>query len=285
MSPLRQRMIRELELRRKSPRTITAYVTAVAQLAEYYQRSPDKISVEEVRSFLHELIAIRKLAWSSCNQKISGLRFFYEQVLERPFNVRVPARTHSKLPRPLSRKEVQSLLDVTTNQKHLAMLMAAYGAGLRVSEIVNLRIEDIHSDRMLIHVRNGKGNKDRFTLLSPRLLDELRTYWLSYRPESWLFPGWRSDKHLSVSSVQRTFNRAKEKAGLQAVDGIHSLRHSFATHLLEAGVDLPTIQRLMGHTSLSTTARYLHVTNKQLGRVRSPLDLLRLPERDEFPEE
>jgi len=285
MTPLRQKMIRELELHRKSPRTIEAYVTAVAQLARHYGRSPDAIAIEEIRDFLHHLITERKVAFSTCNQKLAGIRFLYRQVLgQEEFSLRVPAKRSGRLPEPLSRSEIAKLLDATRNTKHRVLLMTAYGGGLRVSELVHLQPHDIHSERMLIRVNQGKGRKDRYTLLSPRLLEELRAYWRQDRPQHWLFPGRDSSRPVPVGTVQKIFSAAKQRAGIQHGHGIHSLRHSFGTHLMEAGVPLPTIQRLMGHASLSTTAKYLHVTSQHLDSIRSPLDLLRLPQEKDAAE-
>jgi integrase/recombinase XerD len=279
MTPLRKKMIRELQLHRKSPRTIEAYVTAVAQLAEHYHRSPEKISVEEVRGFLHHVITERRLAFSSCNQKAAGIRFFYRHVLGRDaFDLKVPAKRSGRLPEPLSRSEVARLIEAARNAKHRVLLMTCYAAGLRVGELVRLQPGDIHAERMLIRVREGKGHKDRFTLLSPRLLAELRAYWRAARPRTWLFEGRGRSGPLPVGTAQKVYYLAKQRAGVTHGHGIHSLRHSFATHLLEAGVDLPTIQRLLGHTSLTTTAKYLHVTSKHLSGTHSPLDLLRLPD-------
>jgi len=285
MTALRKRMIHELELHRKSPRTIEAYVTAVAQLAGHYGRSPDRITLEEVRDFLHHLIAERKLAFSSCNQKLAGIRFFYRQVLgQERFDLRVPSKRSGKLPEPLGRREVERLLNASGNAKHRVLLMTCYATGVRVSELVHLRVEDIHSERMQIHVRQGKGAKDRYTLLSPRLLEQLRAYWRTCRPRPWLFLGRDGRGPLPVGTAQKIYYAAKRRAGIERGHGIHTLRHSFATHLMEAGVDLPTLQRLLGHTSLATTAKYLHVTNKHLRGVRSPLDLLRMPEPTDLAE-
>jgi len=285
MTPLRQKMIHELQLHRKSPRTVEAYVTAVAQLAQHYGRSPDAISIEEVRDFLHYLITQRKVAFSTCNQKLAGIRFFYRLVLGQDgFSLRVPAKRSGRLPEPLSRSEIAGLLDATQNSKHRVLLMTAYGGGLRVSELVHLLPRDIHSQRMLIRVNQGKGRKDRYTLLSPRLLEELRAYWRQYRPRHWLFAGKDGSGPLPVATAQKIFSTAKQRAGVQHGHGIHSLRHSFGTHLMEAGVPLPTIQRLMGHASLSTTAKYLHVTSQHLDSIRSPLDLLRLPQEKDAAE-
>lgn len=285
MTPLRERMIRELELHRKSPLTVDAYVKAVAQLAQYYGRSPDAITVEEVRDFLHYLITEKKVAFSTCNQKLSAIQFFYRQVLgQKDFSLRVPSKRAARLPEPFSRGEIAKILDTTRNLKHRALLMTVYGGGLRVSEVVHLQLRDIHSDRMLIRVNQGKGRKDRYTLLSHRLLEELRTYWRAYRPQPWLFSGRDPSRFLPANTAKKIFTEAKQRAGIQHGHGIHSLRHSFATHLMEAGVALPVIQRLMGHTSLSTTAKYLHVTSQHLAGVRSPLDLLRLPEDKDIAE-
>ena len=285
MTPMRKRMIHELELHRKSPKTVEAYVTAVAQLARHYGCPPDRISLEQVREFLHYLIVERKLAFSSCNQKLAGIRFFYRHVLgQEKFDLRVPAKRSGKLPEPLGRREIARLLEAPGNAKHRVLLMTCYATGLRVSELVHLRPEDVHSERMLIHVRQGKGRKDRYTLLSPRLLEALRDYWRAYRPHEWLFFGRDRTGPLPVATAQKIYYAAKRRAGIQRGHGIHTLRHSFATHLMEAGVDLPTLQRLLGHTSLATTAKYLHVTSKHLRGVSSPLDLLRMPEPTEIAE-
>jgi integrase/recombinase XerD len=287
MTPLRQKMIRELELHRKSPHTIESYVTAVAQLAQHYGRSPETISIEEIRDFLHHLITVQKVAFSTCNTRLAGIQFFYHHVLgQEEFSLRVPSKRSGRLPEPFSRSEIAKLFEVTANLKHRALLMTVYGGGLRVSEVVHLRPKDIHSQRMLIRINQGKGHKDRYTLLSSRLLDELRAYWRAYRPQyQWLFPGGgNGDKPLSVGAAQRVFYAAKERAQIQHGHGIHCLRHSFATHLMEAGVPLPTIQRLMGHASLASTAKYLHVTSQHLDGVHSPLDLLRLPQESDVLE-
>ena len=278
MTPLRAKMIRELELDRKSPETVEAYVTAVSQLAQYFGRSPDQLAVEEVRDFVHYLITERQVAFSTCNQKMCGDLFFYRFVLgRRDFSLRVPMKRSGRLPEPLSRGEVARLLEAARTVKERMLLMTAYGGGFRVSELVRLLPTDIHSERMLIRVDQGKGRKDRYTLLSPQLLEELRAYWREYRPQQWLFEGPKPGQHLRRGQRRQSLRRAKARAGIEHGHGIHSLRHSFATHLMEAGVPLPVIQRLMGHTSLSTTAKYLHVTSQHLETIRSPLDLLRLP--------
>ena len=281
MTPLRKRMIRELELRRKAPTTVSSYVKAVEELARYYRRSPDRISTEEIRDYMHFLIVGKKLSYSSCNHKIVAINFFFREVVRRKVNLRVPMKRSGRLPEPLSREEVARLFDTAENQKHRVLMMTAYSGGLRVSELVRLKPQDIHSDRMLIRVNQGKGRKDRYTLLSQRLLDELRAYWRESRPESWLFPNQTRTDHMPTCTPARAFYRLKQRAGITHGHGIHTLRHSFATHLLEAGVDLRTIQILMGHTSLNTTVKYLHVTEKHLEQTKSPLDLLRLPKPED----
>lgn len=281
MTPLRKRMIRELELRRKAPGTVSSYVKAVEELARYYRRSPDRISTEEIRNYMHFLIVEKKLSYSSCNHKIVAINFFFREVVRRKVDLRVPMKRSGRLPEPLSREEVARLLDGAENQKHRVLMMTAYSAGLRVSELVRLKPQDIHSDRMLIRVNQGKGRKDRYTLLSQRLLGELRAYWRESRPELWLFPNHSRTDHMPTCTPARAFYRLKQRAGITHGRGIHTLRHSFATHLLEAGVDLRTIQILMGHTSLNTTVKYLHVTEKHLEQTKSPLDLLRLPKPED----
>jgi site-specific recombinase XerD len=282
MTPLRNKMIRELELQRKAPATVHQYVHAVADLARYYGRSPERISLEEVRSYFHWLLVDRKLAGSTCNLKIAALRFFYREVLgHKHFPLKVASKRPRKLPEPLSREEVRRLLEAAKEQKHRVLLMTAYGAGLRASELVRLQPRHIHSERMLIRVEQGKGRKDRYTLLSQTLLEELRNYWRAYRPGEWLFPNLDKTKPMAVDTARTTFYRVKARARIKHGHGIHTLRHSFATHLLEAGVHLPVLQSLMGHNQIATTMRYLHVTEKHLAKINSPFDLLRLPNTNE----
>jgi len=287
MTPLRQRMIRELELHRKSPTTIKGYVCDVSQLARHYDCSPDRLSVRQVRDFVHHLLTKRHLRPGTCNRKLASIRFFFVEVLRRAdFALRVPSPRSRQLPEPLSRAEVTRLLQAAQSRKERALMMTTYSAGLRVSELVNLRIADILSERQLLRVRQGKGSKERYTLLSKRLLEELRTYWRAEHPRRgpWLFPGQKVERPMSIGTAQRVFYELKARADIRHGHGIHSLRHSFATHLLEAGVSLPVIQRLLGHVRLATTACYLHVTVKHLGKLRSPLDRLRLPRPGDVPE-
>ena len=276
MSQLRQKMIRAMQLREFSPRTQEAYVAAVTGLAKYCNKSPDKIVQEEVENYLLHLRQDLKRSSSTCNVVISGLRFFYEHTIkDESVKLRLPPRKKTKrLPEVLSREEVNRVITSLANIKHRVILMTAYSAGLRVSELVKLRQEHIDSSRMVIRVDQGKGKKDRYTILSQRLLKELRIYYKAYRPENWLFPAKNLTQHISISSAQRIYYKAKKKAGITKTKGIHTLRHCFASHLLEAGYDVRRIQILMGHKSLSTTMAYLHVSRQGLGMVKSPFDFV-----------
>jgi integrase/recombinase XerD len=283
MTPLRQRLVREMQLRQLAPRTIEAYVAAVAGLAKFYERSPDQLQLEEVRSYLHHLIAERHLAPSTSNGQAAAITFFYRHVLDQTsFDLRVRRRRPGKLPEIYSQEELVRLFQAARQRLHRALLMTTYAAGLRVSEVTHLKPIHIHSERLLIRVEQGKGRKDRYTLLSPQLLQELRDYWKEYQPGEWLFPNRKRTTAMCRGTAQRIFYAAKRSAGLQRGQGIHTLRHCFATHLLEAGVDLRTIQLLMGHRSLNSTAIYLHLTRKRLEQLHSPFDLLRLPRLEEL---
>lgn len=278
MTELRKKMIRDMQLRRFADRTQKSYLSAVARLAKHYKQSPDLITEEKARDFLLYLLNERKLSWSSCDVHANGLQFFYRVTLGRPSTFLLPPRKHAqRLPEILSAAEVERLFAAVSNIKHRVMLMVAYGGGLRLGEIVNLKITDIDSQRMMIRVEQAKGNKDRYTLLSQRLLNELRAYWRIYRPRTWLFAGKTPDRQIHESSIQRAMIVAKIKAGIRKNGGIHVLRHCFATHLLEAGTDLRTIQTLMGHRSLETTTRYTRITANRIRHTASPLDLLVRP--------
>jgi len=285
MSTLRKQMEADMVLRGMSERTRESYLAAVAGLAKYYNRSPDQVSEVEVQRYLLHLIEERKLAWSSCNIAVSGLRFVYHTTLKRrEAQFDIPrARAPQKLPQILAREEIARLIELTLNAKHRAILMSAYGAGLRVSELCHLKVGDIDSARMTIRVEQGKGAKDRYTLLSPRLLRELRRYWVGERPKEWLFSATRDvNQPINTSTAQKIFYAAKRRAGIGKDCGIHGLRHAFATHLLEAGVDIHTIQRLMGHGHISSTLRYFHLADKHLAATASPLDLLDRPDIARF---
>lgn len=282
MSPLRQQLIQELVLRGYSPRTQEAYVSAVYQLAKYYRRSPDQLTDQQIKDYLFALAQTKKLSASSRNQATSALRFFYAQVLSRPVEelVRVLPRPRQEIRRPqvFSVAELERLFTVgCRHPKHRAFLMTIYGAGLRLNEACHLKAEHLDSARHQIRVVQGKGRKDRYTLLSPRLLEELRRYWKWCRPVHWLFPASRDPQRPMIDTTgQRIFYHAVARAGLPHKGGIHSLRHSFATHLLEASVEITVVQRLLGHSSLSTTSTYLHVRQERLAQIVGPLQLLDL---------
>ena len=284
MTPLRQKMIDNMKLRGFAPNTQEAYVAAVAGLAKYYRESPDKLDTEKVQRYLLYLMEERKLSWNSCNVVAAGLRFFYTETLKwHPTAILIPSRKKkTQLPEILSRQELERLFVSTMNRKHRVMLMTAYGAGLRVSELVRMKVSDIDSQRMVIRVEQGKGNKDRYTILSQRLLTELRDYWKIYRPPTWLFPSKDQNQHVCRETAQTIYYECKERAGITKGRGIHMLRHCFATHLLEAGVDLRTIQILMGHSSIRSTTVYLQLTSKKLSSTQSPLDLLDVPPIGKF---
>ena len=279
MSELRKRMIRDMQSRNFSTGTQRAYLRAVAGLAKYYHRSPDTIKPEEIQDYVVHLLSERKLAVGSCHGVITGLRFFYTVTLKQDgASVPIPqVKRETRLPEILSPEQLEKLFAAPRNLKHRVLLMTAYSAGLRVSELVHLKVTDIHSDRMMIRVDQGKGKKDRYTLLSKRLLGELRAYWKIKRTAVWLFPGIKRHKPLCARMAQKVYAKAVAKAGITRKGGIHTLRHCFATHLLEAGEDIRTIQLLMGHSSILTTVRYLQVTSKTLQGTQSPLDLLAVP--------
>jgi site-specific recombinase XerD len=272
-------MIRTLELHRLSPETNKAYLAAIEQLAKFHQQSPDRLSLEQLRQFLHHLITVKKLAPSTCNQKIAAINFLYRNVLGQvDFHLKIPLKRSGRLPEPLSRNEVKRLIDAATNVKHRVLMMTAYGAGLRSAELVKLKPEHLHADRMCIRVDQGKGCKDRYTLLSQVMLSELRYYWKVHRPKVWMFVNRFGTDHMPAGTAQDVFKTLKARAKITHGHGIHSLRHSFGTHLMEAGVPIPVIQRLMGHKSIKTTLNYLHVSAGYLGTLTSPMELLRMPD-------
>jgi site-specific recombinase XerD len=280
MNTLRKQMEEAMALRGLAYRTRETYIESVAKLAKFYSRRPDEISEAEVQRYLLHLLEERKLAHSSCNVACSAFEFFYRVTLKRretEFCLPRP-KVPSKLPQILSREEVAALFEHTANLKHRAFLMTTYGSGLRLLEACQLKVGDVDSERMTIRVECGKGAKDRYTRLSPRLLTELRRYWMAERPRAWLFPSRRDpEQPLPRHTAHRIYHAAKDRAGITKAGGIHALRHAFATHLLEAGEDVHTIQRLLGHGSLSTTALYFHLAQKHLSDTASPLDLLKWP--------
>ena len=287
MTALRKRMIEDMQLRNFSPHTQEAYLRAVERLAKHYRRSPERITTEETRRYLLHLIRDEHAGYSLYNLVRCGLQFFWRVTLGRGDEderfEQVPcARDRRRLPVVLSVDEVARLLKVARRPKAKALLMVLYGAGLRASETVHLKVADVDSRRMILHVRHGKGDKDRCAKLSPKLLEALRDYWRQCRPKHWLFPRPMSP-HLPMRRVDllKTVQRLARRAGISKRVSPHTLRHSYATHLLDAGCDLRTIQVLLGHRSIKTTVIYMHVSQQRLDAAPSPLD--RLLEASEPP--
>jgi site-specific recombinase XerD len=278
MTPLRQRFIDDLRLRNYAQRTIETYVGRIVAFAKHFGRSPDLLGPQEVRTFQLHLLE-RHVSWSSFNQTVCALRFLYGTTLGRPEQLpMIPYGKRPKtLPSVLAPQEVLRLIGAAPTPRDRIFLQVAYGCGLRLSELIHLQVTDIDSARMVIHVRQGKGAKDRLVPLSQRLLQELRHYWRMHRPSTWLFPGDKPGQPISGSNMQRRFGQLVQRVGLTKHCSLHTLRHSYATHLLEAGVDLLTLKMLLGHRTLETTARYLHVSTDRLHQTPSLLDLLVLP--------
>ena len=283
VTPLRQRFVDDLRVRNYSPRTIAAYVAGVAKFAKHCGRSPDLLGAEDVRTFQLHLIE-RQVSWSTINQVVCALRFFFGTTLGRSdYLPLLPyGKKPKRLPCVLSAEEVARLLEAARPGRDRVMLQTAYACGLRLGELLHLQVGDIDSPRMLVHVRQGKGAKDRLVPLSVQLLQELRTYWHCYRPQRWLFPNAQHEP-LCPGTIQRWLKRMVRQARLTKPATMHTLRHSFATHLLEAGVDVLTVQKILGHSSLQTTTRYLHLRNDRLRLVPSLLALLPVPTQTSTP--
>jgi integrase/recombinase XerD len=276
MTPLRRRMIEDMRMRNFSKHTIAAYVSAVYRLANHYHRSPDQLNREEIRAFLVDLVEQKQVSWPYYTQILAALRFFFRHVLRRGEvveDVRGP-RPEKRLPVVLSAEEVARFFKAIPSLKHRTILMLAYGAGLRIGEAVCVRISDIDRQRKVIRGQQGKGKKDRYTMLSPALLEMLDRYCWAARPEDLLFTTRFKDRPITDSTVQRACIQARQDAGIDKRISPHTLRHSFATHLLEAGTDLRVIQVLLGHASPKTTAIYTHVSTALIGKTVSPLDTL-----------
>jgi len=276
MTQLRLQFESYMAIQRFSPKTKAAYINAVKGLAAFYRQSPDKLANAQVQAYLHYLIEDRKLAWSSVNVALSGLCCFYRHCLKRENTaLAIPRRPRQhQLPRILSAEEVFHIIDSVTNMKQRVLLMTVYGAGLRVSEAVKLKPFHIERDRKMIRVEQGKGRKDRYTLLPEVLVHELELYWKRCRPHQWVFPGRKEGNYLSIATAQKYYEGARKKAGIIHGQGIHTLRHCFATHLLEQGADISIIKELLGHRSLKTTMNYLHLIKERTCLLKSPLDHL-----------
>ena len=278
MTELRQKMIRAMDLKNLSPHSKRTYLAAVTGLAKHYRQSPEKITDQMIEDYLLYLKNEKGNAPASCCTALTGLRFFYTHILDKQISVGFSlTKKPRKLPTVLTKEQIWKIICVPKNLKHRLLLMTTYAAGLRASEVRRLKPEHIDSKRMLIKVVGGKGRKDRYTMLSAKLLGELRHYYKKCQPQSYLFPtSYKKSKNkaLSYESVRCTYEKARKKAGVKNGAGLHTLRHSFATHLLEAGFDIRKIQVLMGHSRLSTTMIYLHVSRETLSKVPSPLDLI-----------
>lgn len=260
MTPLRQKMMDAMQVRGFSVRTHQSYLSAVRDLARYYHRSPAQLNTSELQAYFLYLVKERGLSGASCRLYLNGIRFLYLQVLNwDAFKVELHApKAAQRIPELLTRVEVGQILSACKNTKHRMMLTTCYGCGLRVSELVALKVRDIDSERQLLRIEQGKGAKDRQVILSPSLLEQLRDYWRRYRPTLWLFPRRESQIALDVSTPQKVFTVAKRRVGIDKVGGIHSLRHAYATHQLEAGLPVHQLQRLLGHQNLQSTLRYVH---------------------------
>jgi integrase/recombinase XerD len=277
MSPLRRRMIDDMTVRNLSPATQRSYVHAVAKFARFFGRSPEKLDLEDVRAFQVHLVA-GGLSWPALNQSVCALRFLYGVTLRQadlPERIAY-AREPQKLPVVLSTEEVVWFLEAVPSLKCRAALTTAYAAGLRASEVASLKVADLDSSRMVIRVQQGKGGRDRYVMLSPQLLGILRAYWRLARPPHWLFPRHDGEHPIHPTTLNAACRSACAAAGLGKRVTVHTLRHSFATHLLESGTDIRIIQALLGHRNVNTTARYAQIATSTIGGTPSPLDHLRL---------
>jgi integrase/recombinase XerD len=276
MTPLRQRMIEDMRIRNYSPTTIRDYVRHVADFARYFGKSPDQLGPAHIHGYQVHLIDEKKTSWSNFNNAVCALRLFYRVTLQKDWMIKhLPYGKRPKiLPVVLSKEEVLRLFAAMPNLKTRIMLMTAYSGGLRVSEVARLRVEDIDRAQMLIRVRQGKGQKDRYVMLSATLLEVLGGCAKLAQPGDWLFPGLRTGHYISPRTLNRACKAAAKAAGISKRITMHTLRHCFATHLLESGIDLRTIQKLLGHKKLETTSRYTHVSDAKIRSTPSPLDLL-----------
>ncbi len=267
-------MIQDLQLKGATQQTQNIYLREVSNFAKYFSKSPDEITEDEIKEYLLHLKKDRDLADGTFRFYVAGIKFLYRTTLQKEWMVdKIKfGKRKKKLPVVLDLSEVQALFSVTENIKHKAILILTYSSGLRISETSRLKITDIDSKRMMVYIRQGKGGKDRYSILSQTALECLRQYWRDYRPKEWLFEGQTQDKHICLTSIRNIFVDAKKRAGITKQVCPHTLRHSFATHLIEAGTSLHHVQLLLGHRSPTTTTVYLHVSKVNLAQVASPLD-------------
>jgi site-specific recombinase XerD len=287
MGNLRDKMKKDMELKNLSERTIETYLKCMRNFVIHYGKSPEDMGHSAIRDYLYYLLKEKNASQATISQHYSALKFFYQTTLGRDWDaLKIPrSRREKKLPIVLSREEVGAVLDSVRNLKYRTILMTIYSGGLRLGEALSLKVSDIDSQRMMIHVRRAKGNKDRYTLLGNRSLEMLRNYWSIYRPQDLLFPSRRAGQPICPTGTQKAFKEALYKTGIKKKASVHTLRHSFATHLLEEGTEIPYIQNLLGHSDPRTTSIYLHVARKKLSKVVSPIDLIgQEPDKPNKPE-
>lgn len=289
MTHLRKMMLEELQRRNYAPTTVKAYIRIVQEFAQYFQQPPHHLGPHHLRQYQAYLFQDRKLEAGTVQQQVAALRFFYGKTLKRRYRLEdIPwPKRHRKLPEILSREEVARLIDAAGNLFHRTLLMTLYSTGMRRAELCRLRVTDIDSQRMVIHVRQGKGGRDRDVPLSQKLLETLRVYWRWMKPKNYLFPGtvknWRADVPITPKVPWQACQQAAQRAGISKHVSPHTLRHSYATHLLEAGADLRTIQVLLGHRELEHTTIYLHLSRKHLTAVANPLDTIHVSSPENIP--
>ena len=273
-SELRQKLIDHLTLRNYSECTVHSYLDAIIGLVKYYMLSPENISEEMIQEYLLHRHNNDNVSWNTLLLNMYGIRYLYKEILHREVNAWLPKgrKKEKRLPQPLSKEEVNRLIGTTSNIKHKTILMGLYGTGMRVKEIAHLLPTHIERDRRLIRIEQGKGKKDRYTVLPDIFLENLEIYYRAYRPPKWLFPGSIPDKPISVRSIERLFRDAKQRAGIKHGRGPHSLRHSFATHYIDMGGDLSEVKELLGHAYFRTTAAYCHVSPGRGKVYPNPLD-------------
>ncbi len=274
MEKLIEKMKMDLELQDYSQKTVKSYLWHIRDFSDYFKGSLTELSEDDIRKYLYHIKSVKGYGRSYLSQAYSSIKFLYRETIDIPISLnklRGPKRM-IRLPVVFSTEEVKRLFEVTDNVKHKMILMVTYSGGLRVNETAHLKVNDIDSDRMQIRVQQGKGRKDRYTLLSPKVLKRLQEYWRAYRPHDWLFPSRRKVSPICDSTIQRVFKQSKEKAGIQKEASVHTLRHSFATHLLEQGVNLFVIQKLLGHKYIQSTLIYLHLQTPSMSKAISPID-------------